>query len=138
VDDAVRARSWAVAGLVAHVLLAAVVLVVSLVLLAVGAGEEPLGGRAPGLVVGVLVVVGTAIRFGTRPQTRAARWVTVLGLAVVGPWVWVVLWVAGLSAASGPLLGVLPLYLLPWFGLLVVAAAVVATVDLGVGELRRR
>ncbi|SCX39134.1 hypothetical protein SAMN03159343_0597 [Klenkia marina] len=133
-----RPRSWAVALLVAHVALVGVLVVVSVVLLALGWEDDPLGGRVTAVVVGLLVVVGVTPRFGVRPQTRAGRAATVAGAAVVVPWTWYVLGVAGLSAYTGPLLGVLALFLWPWFLLLVAAAPVVAGVDAVVGAARRR
>ncbi|MEI4277030.1 hypothetical protein [Klenkia terrae] len=134
----VRPRSWAPALLVGHVALAVVLVVISLVLLVAGAGERAVGGPLAAVLVGLLVVGAVARRFGTRPQTRGGRWSTVLGLAVVGPWVWYVLGVAGLSGYTGPLLGVLALYLWVYVLALVVAAVLVAFLDLAAGEVLRR
>lgn len=137
-----RPRSWAPALLAGHGVLLALVVVVSLVLLAVGA--EP-ADRAPELVhrlaavgVGALVVGPVARRVGPRPQSRAGRWLAVAGLVAVAAWVWGTTWVAPLDPATAPLLLVLPLYAWPITLGALVAGALVATLDLAVGALPGR
>ncbi|SDO44188.1 hypothetical protein SAMN05660199_02002 [Klenkia soli] len=133
-----RPRSWAPALLVGHVVLGAGAAAVSLVLLALGADEEWPGHRVVGVVVGLLVVGAAGRRHGPRPQARGGRWAAVAGLVVLGVWVWSAVWLAGLSGPTAPLLAVLPLYLWPFALLAVVAAGVVACLDLAVGEVLHR
>lgn len=134
---AARIRSWAPAFLVAHAVLAGVLVGLSLVLLGIGTGDRALGGQVAAVVVGLLVGV-VVRRHGPRRQTRGGRWTAVAGVVVVVPWVWSVLGLTGLSARTAPLLAVLPLYLWPLAVLVLGAAVVVACLDLAAGEVLRR
>ena len=133
-----RARSWAPALLVAHAVLAGVLVGLSLVLLGIGTGDRALGGQVAAVVVGLLVVGLVVRRHGPRRQTRGGRWTAVAGVVVVVPWVWSVLGLTGLSARTAPLLAVLPLYLWPLAVLVLGAAVVVACLDLAAGEVLHR
>jgi len=134
-------RSLAPALLAGHAVLLALVAVVSLALLAVGAGPAGEPGparRLAAVALGVLVVAVAARRVGPRSQGRGGRWLAVGGLVAVVAWVWGTTWVAPLEATAAPLLLVLPLYAWPLALAALALAAVVATLDLAAGVLLTR